>query len=230
MPLLIWDFDDTLGFRDGKWGAALLDAVRRALPEHPLRLDELRPHILHGFPWHDHHLPHDHIANADAWWKELMIPILARALRDAGVPASHAEGAAMLVREEFPRLERWSLYPETASVLEELTEQGWRHSILSNHVPELPEILEHLGIRHHFAHILNSATIGFEKPHPNAFACVLKCCESKERVWMIGDNFAADIQGAAAAGIPGILVRKPHPQAERYAESLHELVGIVGRG
>lgn len=230
MPLLIWDFDDTLGFRDGKWAAALRDAVRRALPEYPLTLDEIRPHLLHGFPWHNHHLPHNHIANADAWWKELMLPILARVLRDAGLSSPDAEAAATLVREEFPRFERWSLYPETVSVLEELTEKGWKHSILSNHVPELPEILEHLGIRHHFAHIVNSATIGFEKPHANAFAYLLELCKTEEKIWMIGDNFTADIQGAAAAGIPGILVRKPHPQAGQYAESLYEVVGIVGRG
>ena len=230
MPVLLWDFDDTLGFRDGKWGAALMDAVRRALPGHPLTLDELRPHLMHGFPWHNHHLPHTHIRNADAWWNDLMNPILAGALRDAGIPSPHADAAAALVRQEFPRLERWSLFPETASVLQELAGQGWRHLILSNHVPELPDILEHLGIRHYFAHVVNSATTGFEKPHPNAFACALEWCEREEPVWMIGDNFTADIEGAAAAGIPGILVQKPHPQADRYAETLWEVVGIVGRG
>ena len=37
---------------------------------------------------------------------------------------------------------------------------------------------------------------------------------------MIGDNVAADVLGAEAAGIPAILVRRPDPRAARYADTL----------
>jgi len=226
MRTIIWDFDDTLGFRDGTWGATLVCSARQVIPEISVTLEQLRPHLTTGFPWHNPEIPHDHITDAEAWWNGLMIPILAGVLRNAGVPSPQAEAVAHLVRQEYPRLERWSLYPETASVLELMLQHGWRHIILSNHVPELPMILEHLGIGRYVADVVNSATIGFEKPHPSAFASALKLCDEGE-VWMIGDNFIADIQGAAAVGIPGILVRKPHPKAALYADNLCEIMAIV---
>jgi FMN phosphatase YigB (HAD superfamily) len=42
---------------------------------------------------------------------------------------------------------------------------------------------------------------------------------------MIGDGYEADIAGARAMGIPGILVRKAHPQAEYCC---HNLLGVIG--
>jgi ribonucleotide monophosphatase NagD (HAD superfamily) len=44
---------------------------------------------------------------------------------------------------------------------------------------------------------------------------------------MIGDNYAADVTGAAALDIPGILVRKHHPDAVIACESLHHVMTIV---
>jgi FMN phosphatase YigB (HAD superfamily) len=42
-------------------------------------------------------------------------------------------------------------------------------------------------------------------------------------VWMIGDNFACDVLGGLEVGLPGILVRKPHPEAPIFCATLHEL-------
>jgi ribonucleotide monophosphatase NagD (HAD superfamily) len=37
---------------------------------------------------------------------------------------------------------------------------------------------------------------------------------------MVGDNVVADVLGAEAVGVPAILVRRPDPRAERYADTL----------
>ena len=37
---------------------------------------------------------------------------------------------------------------------------------------------------------------------------------------MVGDNVVADVLGAEELDIPAVLVRRPDPRAERYADSL----------
>ena len=96
---------------------------------------------------------------------------------------------------------------------------GWRHAILSNHVPELRQIVAGLGLDEVVAFVSCSAETGYEKPHAQAFASVLDRLRPAE-TWMIGDNVVADVLGAEAVGIPAVLVRRPDPRAPRYADSL----------
>lgn len=93
-------------------------------------------------------------------------------------------------------------------VLESLRQRNWTHVILSNHVPELSLIVQHLGLNRYVHQIFNSAQTGYEKPHPMAFKLVQMSLDKAEQLWMIGDNPVADIAGAEAANIPAILVRK----------------------
>lgn len=67
-----------------------------------------------------------------------------------------------------------------------------------------------LGLSDRFDLVLSSATIGFEKPHPEAFARALVELSHPDTVWMVGDSPQADIAGAAQ-GIPGVLVRRSEP-------------------
>jgi hypothetical protein len=50
--MLIWDFDGTLAYRQGKWSGALVDVLDIAYPDHNFISDHFRPHIQRGFPWH----------------------------------------------------------------------------------------------------------------------------------------------------------------------------------
>ena len=40
---------------------------------------------------------------------------------------------------------------------------------------------------------------------------------------MVGDNVVADVLGAEAVGVQGVLVRRRDPRAARFAETLDEL-------
>ena len=79
-----------------------------------------------------------------------------------------------------------------------------------------------------FARVFNSAETGYEKPHPQAFRNVLEALADDGPVWMIGDNMVADIGGAAAVGIPGILVRKRHIDAAYQCDDLLQLMAVFG--
>ena len=212
---LIWDFDGTLGYREGgMWSGTLRDILCEALPGCTVTADELRAQLRVGYPWHTPEISHPELCDADAWWAALQ-PVFVRALVGVGTPPSLAPVLAGQFRARYTDFSRWRLFPDSFPVLGRLAAQGWRHVLLSNHVPELPDIVRHLGLDYHFDHIFNSAETGYEKPHPQAFRNVLSALPEVENIWMIGDNYLADIQGAAALGIPGVLVRASHVEA-RY--------------
>jgi putative hydrolase of the HAD superfamily len=80
---------------------------------------------------------------------------------------------AKAVRLVYPDPERWRLYEDAIPAFEGLSSSGWKHAVLTNHVPELPEIAGHLGLDRHVERIFNSAQTGYDKPHPEAFRGVL---------------------------------------------------------
>ena len=72
--------------------------------------------------------------------------------------------------------------------------------MLSNHVPELGQIVSGLGLDRHIETVLCSAVTGYEKPHQEAFAAALGLRGDGEPVWMVGDNPEADVEGARRRG------------------------------
>ncbi len=127
------------------------------------------------------------------------------------------------VRSVYTDIAEWRLFEDTKDVLQEFLEEGWRHAILSNHVPELPSLIDGLELSPLIHVIVNSAETGFEKPHPRAFQAVLSALEEPAEVWMIGDSMNADVLGAESAGVRAILVRNEDSRAPRRAENLRDV-------
>ena len=226
---MIWDFDGTLGFRDrGGWAVSLLEVLDSVLPSHTVMLDQIRPFLQTGFPWQEADRPHLHLTSADLWW-DAILPVLERAYMGIGLDESRARALARQFRTVYLNLDRWRLFDDVLSTLDTLAAQGWTHAILSNHVPELGDIVRHLGLASRMVYVFNSAETGYEKPHPRAFQIALETLPDVETVWMIGDSFTADVQGAELAGIPAILVRRSHPNANRYCESLVDVPVVIAR-
>jgi putative hydrolase of the HAD superfamily len=217
--VLIWDFDGTLGERPGMWRSALLEVIRREDPSLEVTHDDIRPHLRGGFPWHVPDRPHPELTTPDAWW-EALGSLFERAFGAVGFEGERAKSLAKQVRKVYSEPSRWRLFEDTVPTLGLLSERGWKHVILSNHVPELPEILRHLGLDGRIRRVFNSADTGYEKPHPQAFRSVLDTLGDVGEVWMVGDNPEADVRGAERAGIPAILVRNHHPSARRCCEDL----------
>lgn len=204
--VVLWDFDGTLARRSGPWRAALVDALERVAPGHGVTIEALRPGLRDGFPWHRHEVEHEAFTDADRWWVTLH-PLLARAYDGAGVGRPLAERAIAHVRDVYLDPRAWSVFDDTVPALERLVAAGWRHAVLSNHVPELPRLVDGLGLGRLVDPVLTSAALGWEKPNPNAFAAALDALGRPERVLMAGDNPVADVAGARDAGLPALLVR-----------------------
>jgi len=226
MKLLIWDFDGTLAYREGQWSGALLDVLNTHVPSHAITRDQLRPYLRHGFPWHSPDQPQEPRIAADVWWARLM-PGFVTAFTANGLPSDHAVTLAASVRAAYCNPCAWATYPETIATLTALVHAGWTHVILSNHVPELPDLVRHLGVDRFITTIFNSAVTGYEKPHPAAFQHILSTLPRIECVWMVGDNPVADIAGAAAVGIPGILVRKTDSTVAYCCDNLTQISTII---
>lgn len=232
MKYLIWDFDGTLGYREGgahggrAWGTSLLEVLDREMPGHDVTFEMVVSGLRPEFPWHKWQEPHVHLATVDQWWESLY-PVLEGGYRGAGIDAGRAAAFARVFRSVYLNLDRWHLYDDVLPTLDDLSLLGWTHVILSNHVPELDDIVAHLELASRVRRVFNSAIIGYEKPHPRAFQIALEALSDAEAVWMIGDNIHADVRGAEKAGIPAILVRRLHPEARYGCETLDEISSIV---
>jgi putative hydrolase of the HAD superfamily len=222
---LIWDFDGTLAFRSGGWTSALLDVLRQNAPGLLITPEQVRPFLASGFPWHAPENIHPGLS-ADEWWEDLL-PLFVRAFRGIGVESTAAHRYAAQVRAAYLDLSAWQIFSDTLPALESLTRRGWTHGLFTNHVPELPLLLDHFCLSKRFAITYNSAATGIEKPNQKAFRAVLESIGGCA-AWMIGDSYTADILGAAEAGMPAILVRKTHPGAKWCCGGLAEIEGIVG--
>jgi putative hydrolase of the HAD superfamily len=221
--VLIWDFDGTLAFREGKWSGVLVEVLDSEYPGHGFNSEHFLPYILTGFPWHHWERINQSDLDSRTWWEQLTPIFMQAYIRGASYSDTEAARLAKLVRESYLKRDRWKLFADAIPVLSLFEKSGYRQIILSNHVPELNQLLGQLGIAPFFERVFNSALTGIEKPNPAAFLQVKAAYSEASGLTMIGDSIRADVLGAEAVGIPAVLVRNPSGRTKRECFSLLEL-------
>lgn len=218
--IVLWDFDGTLAERPGMWRGCLLEVLREEEPGIEADADAFIPALRSRFPWHAPDEPHLDLCEPDLWWGRIM-PLLTEAYEAAGVKPERAAELAKLARARYvdPGV-GWRLFEDAIPALRRLAEAGWRHTVLSNHVPELELIVSGLGLGPYIDAVFCSAVTGYEKPHPEAFATALRLRRNGEPVWMVGDNQEADVDGGRRAGLRAILVRRNGVGLDEAAEEI----------
>lgn len=225
--VVFWDFDGTLAYRPGEWRGCLIEVLDECEPGHGITSDAIRPHLQEGFPWHRPDLPHPELSIPDDWWAVVQ-SILAKGLRAEGMSQARSEEIVQVFRLRYiDGTVTWKLCPEVILVLTRLSGKGWRHVIVSNHVPELPAIVDGVGLGGLVENVISSANVGYEKPHPEMFALARKLSADPQEFWMVGDNAQADVEGARSAGIPAILVQHPDRPLTPGALSLLQAESII---
>lgn len=223
---ILWDFDGTL-VQFTSYRRAMMDVLDECEPGHDIDQEYIRPFLKDGFPWHRPEEPHPHLSEPEAWWTNLE-PLFARAYNGVGFSDRRARELAKKVRKYMINPQRFIMYDDAIPVLSRLKEGGWRNIILSNHMPELPDVVKALNLSRFIEVCITSAVTGYEKPNPQAFRIALSASGYPETVWMIGDNIISDIKGAEAMGIPAILVRRPETDSVKYnAATLFEAEKII---
>lgn len=86
-----------------------------------------------------------------------------------------------------------------------LRRDGHPVGLLSNDSPALQQRLDTLGITHLFDPLIISALIGVMKPDPAAYRAALRGRSPEKAIFI--DDLSANIEGARAVGIHGILYK-----------------------
>ena len=204
-PVVFWDFDGTIARRQNRWSGALLDAWKVVEPTTTATVDQLRPHLKSGFPWHDPDTVREAPSPAE-WWARVE-PMFIAAYTANGLSPARARIAASQVPQQYYRLDAWSLTEGIEDALRRTRNAGFRNIILSNHAPELPRLVRSLGLTEWVERTITSAGVGAEKPNPAIFSHSIEVADADVRTsWMVGDNPIADIRGARTAGLRAILI------------------------
>ncbi|MEB3331138.1 MAG: HAD-IA family hydrolase [Synechococcaceae cyanobacterium] len=138
------------------------------------------------------------------WWAER----IAAALQLAGAEAMPAALGQDLF-ERFADTALWQVYPDVAPQLQAWHAAGLKLAVVSNFDGRLQGLLEGLGLMRWLGPVVVSSRAGAAKPSPRPFLLALEALElGPEEAWHIGDS-PEDAEGAAAAGLRCLLVRRP---------------------
>jgi putative hydrolase of the HAD superfamily len=225
--LVLWDFDGTLAFREGLWSGCVMEVLDAESPGHGVLLEDVRAGLSNGFPWHRPHERHPHPGNAERWW-DAMEARIADALARAGIERGECAALARATHVRFvdPAVS-WQRFEDAVPALTLTAQAGWTNVIVSNHVPELADLVTGLGLASHVDRVFTSALVGWEKPNARFFEHVLSSYGALEQAWMVGDNPVADVAGAEAVGLQAILVRTEAASAGHRARGLVEAAQMI---
>jgi putative hydrolase of the HAD superfamily len=148
---------------------------------------------------------------------------LRRALDIPGLDHATAR-RAMLGSLEF------TPYPDVLPALSELRDDGLRLVIASNWDCSLPAWLEPAGVLDLVDGVVTSAEVGTAKPSPRVFVRALSLAGVEPgHAVHVGDKVDNDVEGAAAAGIRGVLLQREGapPTGVEAIGSLRELRGLL---
>jgi putative hydrolase of the HAD superfamily len=187
--------------------------------------EDIRRFMQNGFLWDFNEKPHHELIKDLSWW-QFHEKFFTKIIISNGIPLPEAINLSKCVKEKYLTKSRWFLYEDTIPVLNQLNSEGYECYILSNHTPELNQLVDYLGLNTFIRKVYNSAYIGYEKSHTNIYRNVIANLDvPANQIIMIGDNYISDITGARSNGFNAILVRSPN--AFNYGFYSKNLDGIV---
>ena len=164
-----------------------------------------------------------------------VVAVSLRAYGDAGLHLDHDLLDSILRIEQEAWWHGAHLDPDAIPLLDSLRDRGIRVGLCSNapyRVESLHGQLEFLGLESHLDSVTFSAEVGWRKPSPRIFEAAMAALGTgPERTMMVGDSEAADIAGAHAAGMWGVLIRRSGTggsgDADAVIAALRELPGAL---
>ena len=223
-----WDFDGTLVSRPMMWAEVALRLLERHAPDHRVSFETMASLVSEGMPWHRVNCAHPELSTSAAWWgavnrryEEIFATL--------GHPSAPTAQALEALREDILDTSRYAVFDDVVPALERATAAGRRNVIVSNHIPELTDLVHGLDLTRYFDAIVSSGIVGYEKPHRRLFEAALHYVRPGETVWMIGDNPDADCRPVCEMGMNAVLVRGVGGERfEREAPGLLEAVELIG--
>jgi putative hydrolase of the HAD superfamily len=154
-----------------------------------------------------HYRAHLHLGR-DAASLAALREACAEAMRPALGPAAADAPVAQLTAALLDAL-AFSAYPDSAAALRALRADGWILVVVSNWDASLHERLAETGLAQLVDGAVASAELGAAKPDGAMFARGLELAGvGAGAAWHVGDSVEADVEGALAAGIRPVLIRR----------------------
>jgi putative hydrolase of the HAD superfamily len=158
----------------------------------------------------------------------------AEAMRPALGPAAALAPVERLTAALLDAL-AFSAFPDAAPALRALRAGGCRLVVVSNWDVSLHERLAETGLAPLVDGAVASAELGAAKPDGAIFAHALGLAGVRASdAWHVGDSLEADVEGAVAAGIRPVLIRRdgerPAPAGVPVIRDLRELPRLLSRG
>ena len=146
----------------------------------------------------------DHIYDA-----ALFIHYTATIIEHMGGRGSAVVRAAERIYEQWAGNHHFEMYDDVSPVLSALAERGFTLGVISNSHRSLAAFKEHFQLETLITTTVSSAEHGYMKPHRSIFDTALaQAGVPAAHAVMVGDSLKADIEGALAAGMRAILLRR----------------------
>ena len=140
--------------------------------------------------------------SVDRFWIDYHRELLAHCTTHAG-----GQDRAEDVYRAFTAALDWRVYDDVREILAALRARGAALGVISNWTGDLDEVLDRVGLRSAFDFVLDSAHVGFEKPHPDIFAEALRRAScAPEHALHVGDSPEHDVDGALGSGLHAVLL------------------------
>jgi putative hydrolase of the HAD superfamily len=142
------------------------------------------------------------LEEARRFWQEYNELILA----ELGVEHDRPR-MARAFSDRFWHPRSWRVFPEVHEVLRALHDAGLQLAVISNFTDALVAVCETHELDGYFDVLVASAAIGSQKPDAGIFREALRRTGADPATSLhVGDNYVADILGARASGIAGVLL------------------------
>ncbi|MCC7416424.1 MAG: HAD family hydrolase [Acidobacteria bacterium] len=163
---------------------------------------------------------------------ELFVAYTRRVIEGIGGTGAQVDACAREIYAEWAVCRHFELYEEVPQVMHALAASGFRIGLISNSHRCLASFESHFELHGLIAAAVSSSEYGLMKPHPDIFRAALRLAgvEAAAAV-MVGDNLRQDVEGALAAGMRAVLLRRgalPAPDCGvPVIRSLAELPGLL---
>ena len=140
---------------------------------------------------------------------DLFVHYTASIIEHMGGRGPRVVEAAREIYQQWASNHHFEMYDDAAPVLRALQERGLKVGIISNSHRSLDAFCEHFSLRDLIHASVSSSEHGYMKPHRSIFDAALEQAGvPASAALMVGDSLKHDVEGALAAGMRAVLLRR----------------------
>jgi len=141
--------------------------------------------------------------------EELFIHYTATVIERMGGRGPHVVTAAREIYEQWAGNHHFEMYDDAAPTLQALAARGYTLGVISNSHRCLHSFRDHFALSGLIHASVSSFEHGYLKPHRSIFdEALTRAGVPASSALMVGDSLRADVEGAVAAGMRAVLLRR----------------------